>query len=173
MFKRGDIKKYGLPLQLAADLGREEICMYLLTLTGADDDLNLRWTGMHMCHHTVKNENVSFFKALVERGVDLDVRSDGGYTPLAAAIKMCHMPPVRLLLGYFQAQRREREDVVRDLTERLPTNDRKEPFPLIFCLIQHRPSKANSLESGQARHDQAPRPRVADGHWDRGAVHLS
>jgi ankyrin repeat protein len=112
-------------------------------LTGPEDDFTVRWNGMNMCHHAVANGNLSLLRALAERDVELDVQSDGGFTPLAAAIKTCQFPLVRFLLEHFRAQGRE-QDVVRDLTEKPTKNEIGQPFSLMFCVIQYQPPKGLS-----------------------------
>lgn len=91
-----------LPLQFAATCCREDICMSLLTLTGPQEDLGGWGDGNTMCHYAPGRGKMSFLKALVDRGVALDVRNDRGYTPLGFAVRECYMPAVRLVPGAGQ-----------------------------------------------------------------------
>jgi len=97
----------------AAELGHEDICMYL---TSAHDDLGKRFGpyNLTLCHHAAIHGKLSFHKALVQRGVDFDVTGENGFTPLYVAIKMCHLPVVRFLFEQYSARGREAQDVLRN-----------------------------------------------------------
>lgn len=120
LFKRDEEHRW-LPLQYAAMCGREDICMYLFG-------------------------NMSFLRALADRSVDIDVRNDQGYTPLALAVRECCMPAVRFLLEQYQARGRKEEDVLRELIDRPPTIESGDPHLLIQGLIMQTPGPGVSEE---------------------------
>lgn len=137
-----------LPLPVAARLCREDICMYLLTLTGPEEDLGGRWLdGNTMCHYAAKREKMSFLKDLVDRGVDFDVRNDHGYNPLGFAIRECRMAAVRFLLELYLARGRTQQDVLRQLIERPPQTDCGKPQPLTGEILRQQCDRTVSEEA--------------------------
>lgn len=126
----------------AAELSREDISLYLLGLTGAEDDLSVFVGGANLCMRAAALSQLTFFNALVKRGVNLDVRTEGDVTPLAIAIKACRIPFVLFLIEYLQNARGcTKKDVLRMLTEQPTLNDHGGICPPIFPVLQYFPSE--------------------------------
>lgn len=138
-FKRDSAQPW-LPLQYAAQLGCEDICVYLLTLTSAEGDLSRLWEKANhygIAHFPAGHGQLFFPRALMDCGVDIDLRNARCYTPLCFAVSTCRMPVIRFLLEQFRSRGKEEQDVWRDLIERLPLGLTLDPSPLIFCAIRH------------------------------------
>jgi len=81
-----------------------------------------------LCQLAAMRGNMTFLRALVERGADFDVSDDGAFTALYVAVKYCNLPMVRFLLEQYKGRGREAPDVLRDVAERAAKGERTSPI---------------------------------------------
>lgn len=135
-FKQGD-EPHWLPLRIAVEGGHEDVCMYLLGLTGPAEDLSGSWCkGFTLMHFAAMSGNLPFLQALVQRGVEFDVRHDSGITPLEFAMIFCRLPVVHFLLEQYRLRGREKQDMLREVEDRLPVAASDERLSLLFRIIR-------------------------------------
>ena len=121
-----------LPLQAAVTHGR----VYLLSLVGPGEDLGRPLAyGSILLDSVAMGGEVCLGEALVQRGVDFDLRNKGGFTPLATAIKWSRMAFVRFLFAQYRARVQDEQEVLHGLIDRPPLDNDGITYPLIFCLI--------------------------------------
>ena len=90
-----DKKRECRPLDLAAVYNQREMSMFMLGLSGPDVDLG-------QIHIAAETGDLSFLRALVEHGLDFDLRNERGLTPLHYAVTCSRVPVVRFLLAQYR-----------------------------------------------------------------------
>lgn len=111
--------------------------MYLLSWTGAEEDLGGCWSnGSNMCHHAAASGNLAFLKALVQRGVEFALTNVLQMTLLSTAVLYSRVPAVRFLLEQYRARGREQQDVMRELMEQTPLDEFGHPLSVMFQVIR-------------------------------------
>ena len=125
--------------------------MYLLGLVPATEELGRRlaYEG-NLLHYVVESGAIPLAEALVQRGVDFDLRNDAGLTPLVYAIRWSKLAFVRFLLAQYEARGQKTQDVLRGLMDRPVLGKDGAPLFLIFSVITHPRNPALSDEDKRA-----------------------
>lgn len=98
--------------------------MYLLSLVGPGEDSGRPLAyGSNLLDSAAMGGEVCLGEALVQGGVDFDLRNKGGSTPLATAIKWSRMAFVRFLLAQYRARRQDEQEVLHGLIDRPPLDN--------------------------------------------------
>lgn len=126
------------------------MCLYLLSLTGPEDDLTGSWlNGLTLMHFAVMGGNLSFLQALVQRGVEFDVRNGRMMPPVHFAVTMCRLPVLHFWLAQYRARGREQQDVLREV-EGWP-NAGGPRQPLLFRIVSLEEDKLFHIRDEERR----------------------